>query len=108
MYWVAFDPSVGGEAQKTRPAIVISNNDANRRLNRILVVPLTSNTDKFFPGEAPVTVNGKAHKAMVSQLTTASKLRFGDKFGDLSDADMWLVENAVIEHAGLDSYEVTP
>ena len=100
---MAFDPSVGGEAQKTRPAIVISNNQANRKLNRILVVPLTSNIDKIFSGETLVTVNGKSHKAIASQTTTASKLRVGDKFGDLSHEDMWQVENALIVHAGLDS-----
>jgi mRNA interferase MazF len=108
IFWVAFDPSIGGEAQKTRPAIVISNNDANRRLNRILVIPLTSNIDKIFPGETLVAVNGKSHKAVASQTTTVSKLRVGDRFGVLSDEDMWHVENSLILHAGLDSDQATP
>ncbi len=49
VYWVAFDPSLGGEIQKTRPAIVISNNAANLALNRVQVVPITSNTDRVYP-----------------------------------------------------------
>ncbi len=36
VWWVSFDPSVGGEIQKTRPAIVISNDSANAALNRVL------------------------------------------------------------------------
>ena len=56
VYWVAFDPSVGGEIQKTRPAIVLSNNAANLVLNRLQVVPITSKTDRLYPGEAFVEV----------------------------------------------------
>jgi mRNA-degrading endonuclease toxin of MazEF toxin-antitoxin module len=42
VWWIAFDPSVGGEIQKTRPALIVSNNAANAALNRLIVVPLTS------------------------------------------------------------------
>jgi mRNA interferase MazF len=38
VWWVAFDPSLGGEIQKTRPAVVVSNDPANRALNRVQVV----------------------------------------------------------------------
>jgi mRNA interferase MazF len=101
VYWVAFDPSVGGEIQKTRPAIVLSNNAANRALNRVQVVPITSKTDRLYPGEALVEVRGEKRKAMGSQLATASKLRFGARLGVLNAADLARVETAVAVQLGL-------
>jgi hypothetical protein len=32
VWWVNFDPSLGGEIQKTRPAVIVSNNASNRTL----------------------------------------------------------------------------
>ncbi len=43
VWWVNFDPCVGSEVQKQRPAVIISNNIANKNLERVVVVPLTSN-----------------------------------------------------------------
>ncbi len=95
VWWVDFDPSVGGEIQKRRPAIVLSNDAANQHLNRIQVVPLTSNTGRVYPGEALVNFAGGRSKAMADQLTTVSKKRFSSKAGELSLADLRAVENAV-------------
>ena len=52
VWWVNFDPSVGSETRKQRPAVVISNDVANKHLKRYQVVPLTSRVDKVYPGEA--------------------------------------------------------
>jgi mRNA interferase MazF len=101
IYWVAFDPSVGGEIQKTRPAVVLSNNAANLTLNRVQVVPITSKVDRLYPGEALVVLRGEKRKAMASQLATASKLRFGAKLGVLGAEDMARVESAVAVQLGL-------
>ncbi len=101
VWWVAFDPSVGGEIQKTRPAVIVSNNAANTVLNRVIVVPLTSQSAKVYPGEALVTLNGELRKAMADQLTTASKKRLRSKLGELSVSDVVAVESAILLQLGI-------
>jgi mRNA interferase MazF len=96
VYWVNFDPSLGGEIQKTRPAIVVSNDAANAVLNRLQVVPITSKTERLYPCEAFVDLNGEKRKAMADQLTTISKQRLGKKLGIIKPDDMARVDAAVI------------
>ena len=57
VWWVNFEPSVGSEIRKIRPVVIVSNNSANTHLNRVQVIPLTSNTGKCYPSEAVVTID---------------------------------------------------
>lgn len=95
VWWVDFNPSVGGEIQKVRPAIIVSNDASNKVLNRVQVVPITSNTTKCFPCEAYVEVGGKISKAMADQLATISKIRLKTKIGNISAQNMLDVERAI-------------
>ena len=95
VWWVNFDPSIGGEIKKKRPAVIISNDASNKFLNRIQVVPLTSKTDRLYPSEALVIFEGKESKAMADQLATVSKLRLFRRAGLLSEEDMRKIEEAI-------------
>ena len=95
VWWVAFDPSVGGEIRKTRPAIILSNDAANAALNRVQVIPIGSQIGRLYPGEAFIDLNGERRKAMADQITTVSKLRLRNRSGWLSAGDLATVERAV-------------
>ena len=101
VWWVNFDPSVGGEIRKRRPAVIISNDAANKHLNRVQVVPLTSQMGNIYPSEAVVTIGDRQSKAMADQLATVSKRRLINQAGNLTHADMRKVEHVVKIQLGL-------
>lgn len=95
VWWVNFDPSIGGEIKKKRPAVIISNDASNKFLNRVQIVPLTSKTERLYPSEAVVGFKGKKSKAMADQLATVSKVRLFRRAGIISQEDMRNIEKAI-------------
>lgn len=95
VWWINFDPSVGGEIHKQRPAVIVSNDAANHFLNRVQVVPLTSSIGKLYPSETYVTFRGKKAKAVADQLTTVSKKRLINPAGSISSTEMEGIGQAI-------------
>lgn len=102
IWWVQFDPSVGSEIQKTRPAIIVSSDDSNAHLSRVQVVPVTSNVKRFYPSDVPVMIKGKKSKAMANQITTADKSRLKSKMGAITRREITALEEAIKLQLGLD------
>jgi mRNA interferase MazF len=95
IWWVDFEPSVGGEIRKKRPAVIISNDISNRYLNRVQVVPLSSKTDNLYPCETLIYFGETRSKAMADQLTTVSKHRLISRGGKVTLQEMESIKQII-------------
>jgi mRNA interferase MazF len=87
VYWVNLDPTVGTEIKKTRPALVISPDDMNEVLPRVIVAPLTSKGQPL--GCRPeITMDGKQARILLDQLRCVDKIRLAGKMGEV-DIALW-------------------
>jgi mRNA interferase MazF len=107
---VSLDPARGSEADKTRPAIVVSNDAASAaatRLGRgvITVVPVTSSTDRVYPFQVllPAHQTGlpRDSKAQAEQVRSIAVERVGQRVGRLPAALIAELDQALRVHLSL-------
>jgi mRNA interferase MazF len=101
VYWVSLDPVAGTEIRKTRPAVIVSNDSCNRYGTRVVVLPITSNIDSLYPGEALIEVKGKQGRVLGDQIRSIDKSRLKARLSTLSAAEMGRVEDALAITLGL-------
>jgi mRNA interferase MazF len=95
VWWINFDPSVGQEVKKKRPAVIVSNNTSNKYLKRYQVVPLSTQVGKIYPSETLISLQGQSSKSMADQLTTVSELRFLNKIGSVTKDELKRIEEII-------------
>jgi mRNA interferase MazF len=87
VYWINLDPTVGTEIQKTRPALVISPDDMNAALPRVIIAPITSAGQPL--GCRPELVFAKkTARILLDQLRCVDKVRIMKKMGSIKQ-DVW-------------------
>ncbi|CFW92703.1 Plasmid maintenance protein [endosymbiont DhMRE of Dentiscutata heterogama] len=80
IYWVELDPVKGSEIRKTRPCLIISNDEQNEVSRRVMVIPLTS-SKKLPPTPFHVSFvfQNKLAKILPEQMRVADKSRIKGK-----------------------------
>jgi mRNA interferase MazF len=86
VFLVNLDPTIGTEIKKTRPALVISPDDLNHALPRVIIAPLTSKGQAL--GCRPeVVFNGRESRILLDQIRTVDKVRLVGKLGSIREPE---------------------
>ncbi|MGB5156445.1 type II toxin-antitoxin system PemK/MazF family toxin [Desulfobacterium sp. N47] len=105
VFLVNFDPTVGAEVKKTRPAVIVSNNVNNAHSPLVSISPITSNVSKVysFEVEIPARIGGllTRSKIMPNQTRAVDKIRLLKKMGHLPQEVMDEIDQALKLHYDL-------
>jgi mRNA interferase MazF len=110
IYLVDLEPARGSEANKTRPAVIVSNDAANRAAERtgrgvITVVPLTSNTSRVLAFQVFLAADecdlAKDSKAQCEQVRAITPERVRHRVGGVPRQRMVEVDSALRRHLAL-------
>ena len=103
IWLVNFDPTLGSEIKKTRPAVIISGQPFNRLRRTVVVVPLSSaHRRTAFPLLIAIHSSGRPAVAVVDQVKAAAKERFIRKLGSASATEMQQISEALATLLSLD------
>jgi mRNA interferase MazF len=111
VYRVQFDPAVGHEIRKTRPALVVSNDHMNELAATVLVMPITSGRYPYFHWIALKPPEGglaKPSSIVTEQIRAIDKRRLSHRLGTIRPETMAKVEQAIRDHFGLPESDVLP
>jgi mRNA interferase MazF len=107
VYEANLDPVTGAEQKGRRPVLVVSNEEFNRIMPNVTVLPLTSTQRRLYPSEV-LLPEGKAGQSLTSivmahQIRTISKQRLGKLLGFLDDTQLQHeIHKAIKEHLDME------
>lgn len=95
IYWVNLDPTIGAEINKTRPALIVSNNIGNEMSRRVIIAPITSSAQNIYPFEVKIELRKKVCKILLDQVRSIDKVRLSSYISTLDVETMVEVEKAL-------------
>ena len=96
VWLVALDPTIGSEIQKTRPALVVSPDEANEHLRTVIVAPLTS-AQRPYPTRVNLTFQTKRGQVALDQIRAIDRQRLQRRLGEISSATAQSVSRVLVE-----------
>jgi mRNA interferase MazF len=102
---VDYEPARAGEANKKRPSVVVTNNQANLHGTNVVVIPLSSNTATVYPFQLLLPLERTdldfESKAQVELLRSVSVSRIGRPLGYIPTDLMLELDERIRLHLGL-------
>lgn len=95
LYWAQLDPTRGSEIAKTRPVVVVSPNEMNRRLETVVICPLTSQLHPLWASRVACLCDGTPSEIAVDQIRTVSKSRLTQSLGRIDAATIQALREVI-------------
>jgi mRNA interferase MazF len=95
IFWVTLDPTIGSEIQKTRPAVIVSNDYQNQYSTLVIIAPITSKMNKMLPFDVPVEIAGKKGRILLDQVRPIDKKRLSKQMALCEQKTMQLIDAAL-------------
>lgn len=103
---IALDPTKGSEIKKTRPCLVVSRTDYNRKANTITIIPCSSGSVKYPAWEVELGKNSGLEgisRLLLPQIRVAAKERLKKRIGQISSAKWDELEEKIMFYLGFDN-----
>ncbi len=100
IYFADLNPTVGGEISKVRPVVIVSQTALNRRLDTVVVCPITSVFRPGWESRLPIRCAGRDGEIAVDQIRSISKQRLRNRIDRLSARDSHELRNMITEMYG--------
>ena len=85
VYLINLDPTIGTEIKKTRPCLVVSPDETNRRLQTVIVAPMTTK-GRIYPSRVPCRFKGKSGQVVLDQIRAVDRFRLIKRLGRIDTA----------------------
>ncbi len=96
VFLVNLDPTVGSEIQKTRPCLVISPDEMNKRIATVIIAPMTTK-GKLYPSRIVCHFQGKDGQIVLDQIRTVDKNRLVKYLGQISIDEQKAVLDSLVQ-----------
>ena len=100
IYFADLDPTVGGEMRKVRPVVIVSQSELNRRLDTVVVCPITTMLHPGWPSRLRIRCAGRVSEIAVDQIRGISKQRLRNQIDRLSARDSDELRGIITEMYG--------
>jgi len=96
VFRVNLDPTVGSKIQKTRPCLVISPDEMNKRIATVIIAPMTTKGQPY-PSHIVCHFQGKDGQIVLDQIRTVDKNRLHEYLGQISGDEQKAVLDTLVQ-----------
>lgn len=105
--WVIdLDPTKGSEIKKTRPCLVVSRSDYNRKASTVTIIPCSSGEVRYPSWEVELGKDSgltEVSRLLLPQMRVAAKERLKAKIGQLPSGKWLEIEEKLMFYLGFDT-----